>query len=152
LPCYQTERQQRLLEQENGIWAIGGENEIHDLHIESSLLLEKFRDSIFAFGHTLFVSGMVTDKLLNFLRKQKEIADTILIVKDFTKLFITPEAYYAFTKKGGQIKVLLKTNLIAVCVNPTSPQGYILDSQKLCSELSEALRLPVYDIFSSFSN
>jgi hypothetical protein len=146
LPCYKTEHQQRLLEQENGIWAIT-ETAIHDLHIASSLLLEKARNRIFTFGYTLFVSGMVTDKLLNFLRKQKEIAGTILVVKDFTKLFITPEAYYAFTKKGGQIKVLLKTNLIAVCANPTSPQGYIIDSQRLCSELSEALQLPVYDIF-----
>ncbi|MDR1112197.1 MAG: hypothetical protein LBL18_00320 [Bacteroidales bacterium] len=145
LPCYETAHQETLLEQKQGIWAIT-QTEIRDLHIASSLLLEKMHVPIFAYGHTLFVSGMVTDKLLNFLRKQKEIAHIVLIVKDFTKLFITPEAYCAFTKKGGKIKVLLKTHLIAVCANPVSPQGYTLDSHELCSKLTDALQLPVYDI------
>jgi len=150
LPYFKTELQQSLLEQENGIWAIT-ENAIHNLHIASSLLLEKHRDHIFTFKcngqHILFFSGMVTDKVLNFLRNQKEIASITLLVKDFTKLFISPESYYAFIKKGGQIKVLLTTNLIAVCVNPTSPEGYRLDSQNICSKLSNLLHLPVYDIF-----
>ena len=42
--------------------------------------------------------------------------------------------------------VLQKSKLIAVCVNPTAPNGYVLDSDILCRKLEEALKLPVYDI------
>ena len=42
--------------------------------------------------------------------------------------------------------VLQKSKLIAVCVNPTAPNGYVLDSDILCGKLEEALKLPVYDI------
>jgi hypothetical protein len=54
--------------------------------------------------------------------------------------------YFAFLKRGGKIKVLLRTNLIAVCVNPVSPEGYTLDSGLLCDKLSESLGIPAYDI------
>ena len=42
--------------------------------------------------------------------------------------------------------VLQKSRLVAVCVNPTAPNGYVLDSGILCEKLQEAIKLPVYDI------
>ena len=54
--------------------------------------------------------------------------------------------YNAFIKKGGTLKVLQKTKLIAVCVNPTSPEGYVLDSEVLRREMQQALQVPVYDV------
>ncbi len=135
-----------LLSKETGLWAIGENNIIHDLNIKSTLLLEKSKDKLYEFGSTIFVSGIVTDKLLDILRIQENIDKTTIIVKDFTKIFVSPEKYAAYINKGGKIKVLLKTKLIAVCVNPVSPEGYILDSKKLCSELNKSLGIPVYDI------
>ena len=44
------------------------------------------------------------------------------------------------------MKVLRKSKLIAVCVNPTSPRGFILDSDLLCKKMYEAVGVPVYDI------
>ncbi|MDD4848175.1 MAG: hypothetical protein PHR53_05360 [Bacteroidales bacterium] len=132
---------------ENGIWAIDDTDGLHDLEIPSTLLLEKYKDRLFRFGMTLFVSGIITDKILDLLRLQKNIKNTVLIVKDFTKIFVSPESLNAFLKKGGKIKVLLKTKLMAVCVNPTSPEGYVLDSNKLRDSLSETLGVPVYDVF-----
>ncbi len=136
-----------LLKTERGIWAIDNNNEIHNLEIDSTLLLEKNKDRLFEYGNTIFASGIVSDKVLNLLRIQKNIQNTTLIVKDFTKIFVTPESLYSYLSKGGKIKVLLKTKLIAVCVNPTSPAGYVINSEKITSELSEALNIPVYDIF-----
>lgn len=138
---------EQLIAIENGIWAIDSDNRLHDLEIPSTLLLEKFKDKLFRFGTTLFVSGIVTDKMLDLLRLQKNIKNTVLVVKDFTKIFATPESVNAFLKKGGKIEVLLKTKLLAICVNPTSPEGYVLDSKKLRETLSESLSIPVYDIF-----
>ena len=68
------------------------------------------------------------------------------MVKDFTKIFVSEQAYRIFCARGGRIKVLQKSKLIAVCVNPTAPNGYVLDSDILCGKLQEALQLPVYDI------
>ncbi len=146
---YESNLCESLLQTERGLWAIDNENHIHDLSIDSTLLLEKNKDKLFEYGNTIFASGIVSDKVLNLLRMQKDIQSTTLIVKDFTKIFVTPETLYSYLSKGGKIKVLLKTKLIAVCVNPTSPAGYVINSEKITAELSEALQIPVYDIFKT---
>ena len=68
------------------------------------------------------------------------------MVDDFTKLFITPEALLSFERAGGRLFALQKSNLVALTVNPTSPQGYLLDSHRLCDALSEATGIPAYDV------
>lgn len=144
---YKSPISDKLIETDHGIWAIDDKGEIHDLGIDSTLLLENKKDKLYEYGTTIFASGIVTDKVLNLLRMQKEIQNTTLIVKDFTRIFVTPESLYSYLSKGGKIKVLLRTKLIAVCVNPASPSGYILNSERITTELSEALNIPVYDIF-----
>lgn len=146
LPVYQTEEIKQLENLESGIIAIDKERQLHLLDIPSTLLLNKYKDSIFKFGTTLYISGIITDNILNFMRMQKSIKDTVLIVKDFSKIFVTPEAYYSYTQSGGRLMVLLKNELLAICVNPTSPSGYTLDSEKLCDTLRESLGIPVYDV------
>lgn len=143
---YKTSHTNQLLHLENGIYAIDNDDVIHDLHIPSSLLLTHHKDRLFRNGSTLYVAGIVTDTILEILRMQREVADTTLIVKDFSKIYVSRETVNAFLKKGGEIKVLLKTKLIAVCINPTSPNGYVMDSDFLRTSLEEALQLPVYDI------
>jgi hypothetical protein len=138
----------KLIEIENGIWSINDDNNFRNLGIKSTFLLENFKDKLFDFGNTLFVSGVVSDKLLDILRMQKNISNTVLVVKDFTKIFASPESYSAYINKGGKIKVLLKTKLIAVCINPVSPEGYVLDSNKLKDALSQSIDIPIYDIKS----
>lgn len=131
---------------EKGIWAIGNDGDIHDLEVASVYMLEKAREDLFRFGTTIVVNGAITDKLLSHLKSQKNAKDITLVARDFTRIFATPEVYNAFTKKGGTIKVLQKTKLIAVCVNPTSPEGYVLDSEVLRNEMQQALQVPVYDV------
>lgn len=151
LPQYQTTRLDDLLEIENGVWSIDQENNIHDLQIPSTFLLDRHKEKLFAFGNTIFVSGAVGDKLLDTLRIQKDIENTLLVVKDFTKIFAGPDSMNAFLKKGGRIQVLLKTKLIALCINPVSPSGYIMDSLKLKNMLQENIGIPVYNIKSDHS-
>ena len=94
----------------------------------------------------IFTVGALTDKLLNLISDSKNIKEVTLVVKDFTKIFVSEQAYRIFCARGGKIKVLQKSKLIAVCVNPTAPNGYVLDSDILCERLQDALGLPVYDI------
>ncbi len=130
----------------SGLWAVDGDGELHDLKVPSVFLLSKSEQNIFQYGTVLYVSGAITDKLLTYLAAQKQIRDIILVVRDFTKIFVSPEVYSIYCKKGGRLRVLQKSKLIAVCVNPTSPQGYTLDSKELCARLSENLQMPVWDV------
>lgn len=131
---------------DSGLWIVDGDNNVHDLGIQSVFLLGPDSKELFARGNTLFVSGAVSNRLLKFLSALPNIKDIVLIVRDFTKLFITPDAYADFTRRGGTLQVLQRSRLIAVCLNPTSPQGYTLNSADACRQLSEVLQCPVYDV------
>jgi len=146
IEAFQSPVNEKLLALESGIYAIDNAWNITSLGIPSVFLLDKYREKLFGHGEMFYVTGAVSDSLLNFLRVQKNTDKITLIVRDFTRMFVTPEAYRAFVNKGGRIRVLLRTKLIAVCVNPVSPDGFVLDSHKLCGNMSESLGIPVYDI------
>ena len=131
---------------EQGLWALDADGQPHDLHIASAFLLGRDGNDIFRYGNTIFASGAVTDRLLKYLSIQKNIARVQLIARDFTKLFLTPEVLHDFTVRGGRLMVLQRSKLIALCLNPTSPSGYRLNSEEACQRLGEALQTPVYDV------
>ena len=128
-----------------GVWAIDGEDVLHDLKVASSLSININTDGLKK-CKTLFVSGALTDNFINHIRQNKIFSDTEIVVRDFTKIFLTPMTYNSFVNARRKVSVLQKSKLIAVCVNPTSPNGIVLDSEKLCNALSEAIKLPVYDL------
>jgi hypothetical protein len=137
---------QQLEPIEKGIWAIDKEGEIHDLDIPSVFGMGERIGDIFKYGNTVFVSGAISDNLLNNLRIQPQSKGMTLIIKDFSKAFLSEDAYKAFVNRGGVIKVLRKTKLIAVCVNPVSPSGRRFDSDELQQKMEEILNIPVYDV------
>ena len=140
----------------NGVWAIdegtgnreqgtGNEVNLVDLKVASSLSININTDGLKK-CKTLYVSGALTDNFVNHIRQNKIFNETEIVVRDFTKIFLTPMTYNTFVNGKRKITVLQKSKLIAVCVNPTSPNGIVLDSEKLCKTLSEAINLPVYDL------
>lgn len=92
------------------------------------------------------VEGALTDRLLQMAKNAGGEGDIELVVGDFTKVFCSQELYRAFVRRGGRISVRMKSELLAVCVNPVAPNGIVLDSDTLCRELSMKIGLPVYDI------
>ena len=128
-----------------GVWAIDEDDVLHDLKVASSLSININTDGLKK-CKTLFVSGALTDNFINHIRQNKIFNETEIVVRDFTKIFMTPMTYNSFVNSRRKITVLQKSKLIAVCVNPTSPNGIVLDSEKLCKTLSEAIKLPVYDL------
>lgn len=134
----------RLSNIESGLWAIDSDGEPHDLGIASVFLIDRAEKDILRFGKTLFASGAVSDRLLKVLAtKEKGIT---LIARDFTKLFLTPEVYTDFVRRGHRLMVMQRSRLIAITLNPTSPQGFLLDSRSTCEALGDALQTPVYDV------
>ena len=128
----------------SGLWGVDNDGIPHDLGIASVFLIDRAETDLLHYGHTLFASGAVSDRLLRVLAAKGK--DITLITRDFTKLFITPEAYVEFTRRGGRLMTLQRSRLIAITLNPTSPQGFLLDSKSTCETLSNALQMPVYDV------
>jgi hypothetical protein len=125
-----------------GIWT-KNKTEIEWKKIADSVFtLEQFSAEFFC---KFFVSGAVTDDFFNLLNAKKN-HNFQLIINDFTKLFITPLTYDKFIRNGGRINVLQKAKLLAVCTNPTSPEGAKLNAVELREEMEKALGIPTYDI------
>ena len=134
-----------LMPLEKGLWFIDKDGNLNSLDAVTSLSKDIHFEGMDN-CRTLYVAGALVDGFLEKVRKNKSLKHAELVVRDFTKIFVTPQQFRLFLKAGGRIKVLQKSKLIAVTVNPTSPSGYVLDSDTLCGKLSEAIGLPVYDL------
>lgn len=145
LPEVETQHREQLFNEEPGIFALE-QDEPHRLPIASPLLFTKCKEQLFSHGDTLFVSGIVTDNMLEYLRMQPNIKNIRLIVKDFTKIFVSPYVLHGFQHKGGQLMVLKRPKLLAICINPTSPTGFNVNSQQLRDALQERMCVPVVDV------
>ena len=133
---------------EKGMWWIDTDGELHEMEAVTSLSQQV---QFHGMDHccAIYVAGALVDSFLEKVRKNKALRQVELVVRDFTKIFVTPQQLRMFEKTGGKISVLQKSKLIAVTVNPTSPAGYVLDSEELCDRLSQAIGLPVYDLLKN---
>lgn len=142
-----------------GVWGLSDEAGLIDLGLRSTLVgsLPKTAGTagsgavgpaatVDAGGlpSTFFIAGMLSDRFLQSLCERKPAVH--LIVPDFTKIFVQPATYRLFLKRGGTLRVLHCTELLAVCANPCAPEGYAFDSARLCDALSSALNREVYDL------
>ena len=137
-----------LMPLEKGVWFIDKSGELKELDAVTSLSRDIHFEGMDD-CETLYVAGALVDGFLEKVRKNKSLRQVELVVRDFTKIFVAPQQFRLFIKAGGRIRVLQRSKLIAVTVNPTSPSGYVLDSDTLCDRLSEAIRLPVYDLLKN---
>ena len=137
-----------LMPLEKGVWFIDKSGELKELDAVSSLSRDIHFEGMDD-CETLYVAGALVDGFLEKVRKNKSLRQVELVVRDFTKIFVAPQQFRLFIKAGGRISVLQRSKLIAVTVNPTSPSGYVLDSDTLCGRLSEAIGLPVYDLLKN---
>ena len=133
---------------ESGMWWIDTDGQLHEMPMVTSLS-QQVEFQGMENCSTLYVAGALVDAFLEKVRKNKNLKHVELVVRDFTKIFVTPQQLRLFEKMGVTIRVLQKSKLIAVTVNPTSPSGYVLDSDVLCDRLSQAINLPVYDLLKN---
>lgn len=148
LPEYETDKKEELLQAESGIFALENGNPV-SLDIPSSLLSDKYKAELFSHGNQIFFSGILTDSVLNFLKMQPEVRHSAVIVKDFTKVFVSPMTLRLFFSKGGRLFVLKRPNLLAVTVNPVAPSGFSIPSETLVKAVEKVFDVPVYDVVNS---
>lgn len=145
LPQYEGKFSEQLQNIENGIYAITDEG-IKDLQIPSLMMIDKYKDKIFAYGTRLFVAGALNDKFIQFLKIQKNPQEIEIIIKDFTKIFSNEDNTLQYLSKGGKIKVLDKANLIAITANPISPTGYHFNNEEMLDALRKEIPINIYNV------
>jgi len=129
-----------------GVWALS----------EDGILENKLTDSLFINTNSLsewtsrykhfFINGVLTDIFLKRLNSEANLSDIQLIVRDFSRIFVHPSSYSRFVRRGGTISVLQQAKLLALCTNPTSPEGYHYEAEVLRNAIERNLQIPVYDI------
>ncbi|MDP3436090.1 MAG: hypothetical protein Q8S04_02495 [Bacteroidales bacterium] len=149
LPLSKIKDRETLLGYEKGIWTIGRDGEIEGPIFESAFTMESQSIKTIEEGVAIYLTGALTERFLKMISSETQLTKKELIIKDFTRIFVTPALLRNYLKKGGKITVLQKTKLIALTVNPISPNGYALDSNRLIDELSGRVNVPVYDIIKN---
>lgn len=144
LPSVEFSLVEKLEPIEQGVWAVDAEGEVHDLELPSLFLMAKAGKDLFRYGYRLYVAGAVTDKMFDLLRAQEK--PTELIIQDFTRVFASPRAFNSYLHRGGTVRCVRQSRLLAITVNPQAPNGYRLDSQAMRDALREALGIQVYDV------
>ena len=117
---------------------------ISSLHCSKELIDSLAEDSSY-----VLINGAVTDKLLiDLLAKRQLLNKLTLIVQDPTKLLISEDALAKFLHTGASIKVLKKSPLLAVTINPTSPSGYDFNGEEFKEALQKRIPIPVINVYN----
>ncbi|MCL2098393.1 MAG: hypothetical protein FWH23_06510 [Bacteroidales bacterium] len=135
----------------SGVWLLTEKEEVIKKIAETVFTIDNNLEQSLSDKLTVYASGAVTDTFLKSLCGRTHSAIK-LVVRDFSKLFVSSLTYDRFIRKGGSIEVLQKAKLLAVCTNPVSPEGTRLNPLMLKEEMQEALQLPVYDIVQIINN
>lgn len=147
LPLTDSKRKEDLKELDKGIWIIDEFDNLTGEPQGSSFKPENFiLDKQINF-HTIYISGALTDRLLNSISNKADLFGVEVIIKDFTKMFAASKTYKNFLRKGGKLSVLYKSKLIAITINPLAPNGTLLDSGQINHDLKKLIDIPVFDIF-----
>lgn len=131
---------------ESGIWGLTSKGALVDTKISTLLVSSGLQSNELDTCEFIFVAGALTDRFLDSFRQDKWMRNVVLVVRDFTKIFVSPQTFANFKRAGGRLKVLHRSKLIAITVNPTSPSGLVLNSEILCAEITKATGLPAYDL------
>ena len=130
---------------ERGIYCLT-EQGLVDSGVDSVFTIGNNIDRLFANGYTIFFSGALNDTVVESFTIQPFVDKIEIVVRDFTKIFVTDKVLNNFLKRGGRIKVVSSSKLLAVSVNPVSVKGYSVSSEDLCDALSQRISQDVYDV------
>jgi hypothetical protein len=93
----------------------------------------------------LALPGALTDRLLQQMLETGR--PLTLLLSDPTRCFATLPTIRRWYRMGGQIRYLHAVRLIAVAVNPFSPEGFSLDPIEMKKRVQEVVRwIPVVDV------
>lgn len=139
----------RKLIENNQIGTIDENNKAHIIPLKTALGAGHIMgDSIKEDTRYLVVPGSLVKNTLEDLTKTtRRYKDIEIIIRDGTKVFISPRDWLSFKRKGIKIKVLDKINLVGITVNPYAPQGYYFEPTEFLSKMRTYIKqIPVMDL------
>jgi hypothetical protein len=70
-----------------------------------------------------------------------------LVVRDATRLNVSPVYFKAWLKGGGRIEAVRRSRIVAVASNPVNPVGPDAEAEEFREEVQRALpEVPVHDV------
>lgn len=109
----------------------------------------RIADHIHEDGDIKYIKGALTTRLLKELCKDNDLKNIKIVVEDSTKIFVEIDVWKEYKKRGLTIEVKRKTNLLAISINPTSPEGHYFDSNILMQSLNKRIpNIKIIDVVS----
>ena len=146
LPEVEEELQKKLSHITEALWLVNNEGELEKVPMRTTLLgVGELKEETLQ-EKRIYVTGSLSERFVRNIVQRKWKTMPEIIVRDYTKIFVSPETLNRYLDLGGKIFVLKQVNLLAVTVNPFSPKGYRLNSEELVELLEKELRVPVIDV------
>ena len=95
---------------------------------------------------TIYISGAVSDMLLNEIVLSTKTKAVTIVAEDPSKIFIKSGTYQKLKIKELNLAVQNSINLVALTVNPVSAYGYSFSKQELLQRVQDVVPIPVFDI------
>lgn len=97
----------------------------------------------------VFIKGAITSRFLKDISENKYYKNIIIVIEDGTKIFVDINTWNDLKAKGLKINVLNKIEVIAVTLNPLSPEGYYFDSEEFKNKISHYISdVKIIDVLS----
>lgn len=105
-------------------------------------------EAVSAQTHGVVFRGALTSRMLEAMWREKVLSQGMsLVVEDASKLFLDPHDLDRYRRRGIDFWVIRKVNVIAVTLNPTSPQGHVFDPYAFLEEATKKFQpLRVVDV------
>jgi hypothetical protein len=94
---------------------------------------------------TVFIRGAITTRLIDILIKLHKQNFT-LIVEDATKILLTKTYHQHLKTLQINLEVIHPTNLIALTINPYSPNGESYDANEFKNMIQKHIHMPIYNV------
>lgn len=138
LPKYDSPFLEQMNSCPRGVYSIC-DNGLINSGIDSVFTIKDSKGKLLENGTNLFFAGVISDAIIEYLTIQPSVKDIEVVVRDFSKIFVSQKTLNSFTNRGGRMFVVNSSKLLAVCVNPVSTLGYTISSEVLCRELSKKI-------------
>ena len=94
----------------------------------------------------IYVQGAVSEAYISqLIMSNYHLKNVYLIAEDASKIFIKPSTYEKLRIKKAKLMVLNPINLVALTVNPISPNGIHFDRVEFLEKMKASVRIPVFD-------
>ncbi len=95
-------------------------------------------------GTVVMPSGLNDEFMIPLVRSPLRFR---LVVRDATRLNVSPVYFKAWLKGGGRIEVVRRARIVAVATNPVNPVGPDAEAEAFRQEVQRALpEVPVHDV------